>query len=121
MNSPDQFRLPPEVAATMSAYARLVDEKLPERICGLYLAGSVALGDYRPGQSDIDFVAVSDTALEPSELGMLRQVHTELRRMLPDPKLDGVYLTWPALAAPPAGLSVPYCLRGQFEPKGDFA
>jgi hypothetical protein len=35
--------------------------------------------------------------------------------------LDGIYLTWPALAAPPVGLSVPYCLRGQFEASGDFA
>jgi hypothetical protein len=35
--------------------------------------------------------------------------------------LDGVYLTWPALAAAPVGLSVPYCLRDQFEPSGDFA
>jgi hypothetical protein len=121
MNSPDQFRLPPEVSATMSAYVRLVDDKLPERIRGLYLAGSVALDDYRPGHSDIDFVAVSDTALEPSELERLRWVHTELGRMLPDPKLDGVYLTWPALAAAPVGLSVPYCLRGRFEPRGDFA
>lgn len=121
MNFPEQFRLPSEVSATMSAYVRLIDDKLPERIRGLYLTGSVALDDYRPGQSDIDFVAVSDTALEPSELEMLRWVHTELRRMLPDPKLDGVYLTWPALAAAPVGLSVPYCLRGRFEPKGDFA
>jgi hypothetical protein len=121
MNFPNQFRLPCEVSATMSAYARLVDDKLPERIRGLYLAGSLALGDYRPGRSDIDFVVVCDTALQPSELGMLRRVHTELRRMLPDPKLDGVYLTWPDLAAAPVGLSVPYCLRGRFEPKGDFA
>ncbi len=121
MNSPNQFRLPCEVLATMSAYARLVDDKLPERIRGLYLSGSLALGDYQPGRSDIDFVAVSDSALQPSELGMLRLVHTELRRMLPDPQLDGVYLTWPDLAAAPVGLSVPYCLRGRFEPKGDFA
>jgi hypothetical protein len=35
--------------------------------------------------------------------------------------LDGVYLTWPALAAAPVGLSVPYCLRGRFESEGDFA
>ena len=66
MNSPNQFPLPSEVSVTMSGYARLVDEKLPERIRGLYLTGSLALDDYRPGRSDIDFVAVSDTALEPS-------------------------------------------------------
>lgn len=105
----------------MSAYARLVDDKLPERIRALYLAGSVALDDYRAGQSDIDFVAVSDTALEPLELEALRRVHAELRRTRPRPELDGIYLTSPALAAAPVGLSVPCCLRGRFEPSGDFA
>jgi hypothetical protein len=121
MNPPNQFRLPDEVSATISAYVRLVDDKLPGRIRGLYLSGSLALHDYQAGRSDIDFVAVSDTALTGAELEMLRQVHTELPRTAPGPKLDGVYLTWSALAAPPLGLSVPYCLRDQFEPNGDFA
>jgi hypothetical protein len=120
MNSPNEFRLPGEVSATMSAYARLVDEKLPGRIAGLYLSGSLALDDYQAGRSDIDFVAVSDTAVQGSELKMLRRVHNEVRR-LSGPKLDGVYLTWSALAVPPVGLSVPYCLRDRFEPNGDFA
>jgi len=113
--------MPCEVSATMSAYARLVDEKLPGRIGGLYLSGSLALDDYQTGRSDIDFVAVSDTALQGSELEMLRRVHTELRRTAPGPELDGVYLTWSALAAAPVGLSVPYCLRGRFGANGDFA
>src|SRR5262249_31293296 len=121
MNSPNQFRLPDEVSATMSAYARLIDDKLPGRIRGLYLSGSLALDDYQAGQSDIDFVAVSDTASQASELEMLRQVHTELRRTIRGPALDGVYLTWPALVAPPIGMLVPYCLRDQFKPSGDFA
>jgi hypothetical protein len=108
----------------MSAYARLVDHQLPRRIRGLYLTGSLALDDYRPGRSDIDFVAVSDTALDPPELEVLRRVHAELGRTMPaqgGPKLDGVYLTWADLAAAPVGLSAPSCLRGQFEPKSDFA
>ena len=121
MDSPNQSRLPGEVSATMSAYARLVDDTLPGRIRGLYLAGSLALDDYRPGRSDIDFVAVSDTKLQLSELEMLRRVHAELRRTMPGPELDGVYLTWSDLAAAPVGLSAPYCLRGRFEPEGDFA
>src|SRR5690349_14917707 len=103
MNLSNQFPLPPDVCATISAYMHLVDDKLPQRIRGLYLTGSVALADYRSGRSDIDFVAVSDTALESLQLAPLRQVHTELRRMLPAPKLDGVYLTWSALAAAPVG------------------
>ena len=52
---------------------------------------------------------------------MLRRVHAELGRAVPGPQVDGIYLTWPDLAAAPVGLSVPYCLRGRFEAKGDFA
>jgi len=66
MNSSNEFRLPHEVSATMSAYARLVDEKLPGRIGGLYLSGSLALDDYQAGRNDIDFVAISDPALQGS-------------------------------------------------------
>src|SRR5688500_19225057 len=96
MNFPNPFRLPGEVCATMSAYARLVDDQLPGRISGLYLTGSVALDDYRPGRSDIDFVAVSDTALQASELEILRRVHAELRRAPRrkppgGPQVDGIY------------------------------
>lgn len=98
----------------MSAYLHLADEKLPGRISGLYLVGSVALNDYRPGQSDIDFVAVSDTALLPSELDKLRQLHSELRRTMPRPTLDGVYVTWLDLQAAPVGVSAPYCNDGRF-------
>jgi hypothetical protein len=59
-------------------------------------------------------VATSDTALQGPELETLRRVHNELRR-LSGPKLDGVYLTWSALAATPVGLSVPYCLRDRLD------
>jgi hypothetical protein len=37
----------------------LADRRVPRLVEGLYLQGSVALGDCRPGVSDIDFVAVT--------------------------------------------------------------
>jgi hypothetical protein len=121
MNPSNPLRLPPEVSTTMAAYARMIDDKLPGRITGLYLSGSLALDDYQAGRSDIDFVAVGDAPLQCSELATLRRIHGELRRKVRGPQLDGVYLTWSALAAAPVGLSVPYCLRDRFEAKGDFA
>ncbi len=121
MDSDKQSALPTEVAAAMSAYLRLADERLPGRINGLYLVGSVALDDYRPGQSDIDFVAVADTALTSSELEQLRRLHSELSRTVPRPKLDGVYITWVELQAEPTSLSAPYCHDGRFVPSGGFA
>ena len=65
---------------------------------GLYLVGSVALDDYRPGQSDVDFVAVTDEPVDPDRV---RRAHAELIRRHRRPHFDGVYVTWSELAADP--------------------
>jgi hypothetical protein len=113
--------LPAEVVIVMSAYLRLVDARLPGRVSGLYLVGSLALDDYRSGQSDIDFVTVIDPGFTPSELTQLKQIHNELRRARKSPTLDGVYVTWSELRAEPKELAAPYCLNGRFFPSGGFA
>jgi hypothetical protein len=56
-------------------YLRVVDRLLPGRVVGFYLVGSAALGEYREGRSDLDFVAVLDRGLNSSELRSLRVVH----------------------------------------------
>jgi hypothetical protein len=43
-------------------YLTLADRHASGLVEGLYLQGSVALGDYRAGVSDIDFVAVTSRA-----------------------------------------------------------
>jgi hypothetical protein len=52
-----------------------LDRALPGRVAGFYLVGSVCLGAFRPGRSDIDFVAVLDGDLSHEELARLRAVH----------------------------------------------
>lgn len=54
--------------------ARL-DRALPGRIVGFHLIGSSALGAWRPGRSDIDYVAVVDGRLDADGLRALRRVH----------------------------------------------
>ena len=61
------MNLPAEVAATTSQYLGLIDEALPGRVVGLYLTGSVSLGDFQPGRSDIDGVVVVDSPLADVE------------------------------------------------------
>jgi hypothetical protein len=55
-------------------YLARLDALVPRRICGFYLVGSVALGAFVEGRSDVDFVAVVDDDLSPSEVGRLRRV-----------------------------------------------
>jgi hypothetical protein len=67
--------LPDAVASPVHRYLKLADGLLPEKIAGFYVAGSVALGAYRLGRSDIDFVALLDGATSRAELSRLRLLH----------------------------------------------
>ena len=64
-----------DFARLAGRYLRLADRLLPGRIAAFYVVGSAALGAYRAGRSDIDFVAVLDRPLTPAEIGRLRIVH----------------------------------------------
>lgn len=72
----------------------------PALVEGLYLQGSVALGDYRPGISDIDFVAVTE---DPADPALIREIH---HGMPSKPRFNGLYVTWADLRADP-GLIAP--------------
>jgi Nucleotidyltransferase domain/Domain of unknown function (DUF4111) len=67
--------VPPPAEPAVRRYLRVVDRLLPGRVVGFYLVGSVALGAFRPGRSDIDFVAVVERPLGRRELLRLRAVH----------------------------------------------
>ncbi|GAB3423923.1 DUF4111 domain-containing protein [Flindersiella endophytica] len=56
-------------------YLRVADRMLPGRITAFYLVGSTALGAFRYGHSDLDFVAVVDGLLSTDELRRLRVAH----------------------------------------------
>lgn len=51
---------------------------LGDHFIGLYLGGSLALGDFNPHRSDIDFVAVTFDELPPEMIAALQAMHTRL-------------------------------------------
>ncbi|WP_440063596.1 nucleotidyltransferase domain-containing protein [Streptosporangium sp. OZ121] len=87
--------MPSRMCAT---YLELADRYAPGLVEGLYLQGSIALGDYRPGKSDIDFVAVVGA---PPDARILRGVHAELKSRYAKPYFDGLYVTWDDLRRDP--------------------
>ncbi|MEV4639351.1 nucleotidyltransferase domain-containing protein [Actinoplanes sp. NPDC049548] len=87
-----------DVARTCTAYLALADRYEPGLVQGLYLQGSLALGDYRPGASDIDFVAVTSRTPDPRAL---EAIHSGLRRTHGGTDFDGVYLPEDALRRDP--------------------
>jgi hypothetical protein len=67
--------LDPDLGDRVDSYLRLADRLLPDRITGFYVVGSAALDEYRPGKSDIDFVAVLKHRVGPAGLRRLRVLH----------------------------------------------
>jgi hypothetical protein len=86
--------IPQSVQQVLNAYIGLMNEALPGLLTGLYLHGSVALGAYEPGLSDIDFIAITSRRCTPSDVETLRVVHHSLIERYPQAQLEGSYLQW---------------------------
>jgi hypothetical protein len=82
----------------------LLDTLLPGHVEGLYLVGSLALDDFQPGQSDVDFVAITPTPLQQDEIDRLAELHELLQSEYPDLRVDGIYVTQDDLARNPLEL-----------------
>ena len=89
------------VAHVVEAYLTDLDSTVPGLVAGVYLTGSVALSDFHPAWSDIDFVTVVHDTPDDTQRMLLADVHERVAQRSPTPRLDGHYLRWSDLAAPP--------------------
>lgn len=71
--------MPPTPYAAINAVLRGFETRiraaLGEQFAGLYLYGSLALGDFDPNGSDIDFIAATQAELSAPYIEALRQIH----------------------------------------------
>lgn len=93
--------LPAEAQPAITAWRAALDRDMASGIAGLYVVGSLALGDFVPGSSDIDFVAL----LAPgADLEQLPALHRRLARIIPKRHIDGIYLRPEELRRPLIGV-----------------
>lgn len=94
-------------------HAALLDQHLPGAVTGVYLVGSAALGDHRPGRSDVDTVTVVVRELGPADGPALEAAHSPLAPDVVGIAYDTTYVPAGWLAGPPPDLPVtPYSLDG---------
>jgi hypothetical protein len=70
-----------EVEPLLGRFAAGVGGVLP--LAALWAHGSLALGDFQPGRSDLDLVALTETAPDSAQEQELRRTHEELRSQVP--------------------------------------
>lgn len=85
-------------AATLT---QLIARYCPDLVIGFHLIGSVAHGDFRPGRSDLDFVAILARPLTDADSEALTILHRTYHSDPTFPLLDGIWLTEAELAAGP--------------------
>jgi hypothetical protein len=106
----------PVANAAVQSYLEDIDWAAPGLVEDVYLTGSVALGDFRPGVSDVDLVAVWATSAGEAQLGALTELHRPST-----PQVDVVYLSRENLQSDPRQLSPAHSLQGVFHRDGAFS
>jgi len=85
-------RIPSSIQPLLAEFLSHLQEQFGEVLTGFYILGSIALGAYTEGQSDIDFVAVLNRQASAYEIEVLQALHRHLREKYPRPVLEGQYL-----------------------------
>lgn len=90
---------PQAVENKMGALRDLLSRNLPS-LDSVYLYGSVALGDFIDGSSDIDFIAVLREPPSPSDIEAIKSVHIEVESAFSETDVMGTYLLRDDLGMP---------------------
>jgi hypothetical protein len=66
----------PAVSKVLSEFLASVQAILRSHLRGMYLVGSLAVGDFDPNTSDLDIIVVTDGVLPDDQIAALRDFHT---------------------------------------------
>jgi hypothetical protein len=84
--------IPEPVQHVLNEYVALLHEALPGFVTGMYLHGSLALGAFNPGLSDIDFITITSRRCTSTDIDTLRVLHHTLLQRYSQAQLEGCYL-----------------------------
>ena len=109
--------MPTDARRIVDEWLAVHDEIAPGIVEGLYVVGSLALGDWQ-AQSDIDIVAFTADPATDEDASVLADAHLVAAERLTDVHpgrvVDGPRLAWGDVSVPPAALHRPWTLDGVF-------
>lgn len=114
------WALPEPVRHLTGSFLAAVDQRLPGRLTGLLLHGSLCWGEFFD-ESDVDFVAVWDVLPDADELDRLAEAHHVTAARFPELVLDGFHCSAQDLRRAPSDVGPrPVFYERSFEVAGDL-
>ena len=113
--SPGPWSLAPDVSGLLGILLPGIVRALGDNLVGVYLRGSLAMGDFIPATSDIDVLAVPERPASAEEFARLADMHARLAS-LPHPyanRLEIAYIDRAALRRFAPGLRHPSLGQGE--------
>jgi len=106
----------PEVNTVLALLLSEVRALVGEELLGMYLNGSLSLGAFEPGSSDIDFLVATVDALTDEQVSALSDMHARLLTsgLSYATRLEGFYLPQAALRrSDPANTRYPFSAQAE--------
>lgn len=94
----------PEIRALLDLLLAQIQSILGDRLLGLYVVGSLVVGDFDPDVSDIDLIAVTVGDLDADEAACLKAMHIAVAQAHPrwDDRIEAVYVAAESLKQRPS-------------------
>lgn len=98
-NFPSMASVPNEVTEMLRALQLGIQEAIGDELEGVYLRGSLALGDFDPVTSDLDYLAVTNLPVSEEKFAVLSAFHSRLAKTSNKyaEQLEGAYIDRAAL------------------------
>ena len=116
MNEPDEVTGYDDVDHVLHWFLAQAQALLGAELVGMYLAGSLALGDFDPATSDIDFIIVTEAELASALIAGLRDMHARFDQCASpwSGRIEAVYVDRDALRTfPPGEQAYPQAEKGR--------
>ncbi|CAG7632459.1 hypothetical protein PAESOLCIP111_03382 [Paenibacillus solanacearum] len=114
--------IPSNVEPAIRMWCRALEAALPDRLESVYLYGSIALGAYVEGSSDVDFIAFVKRPLSVEDLAAIAGIHEAVDQAWPGLQFMGSYIRREdAFKEGGAIGAVPSYFNGRLHPNGEHA
>ena len=84
--------IPEKANEILMEHIYLIESKIPNLLEAYYIYGSVCLGAFNYGVSDIDFIVVVKRIVTETDITILKEIHRKIKKKFPKTDLMGLYL-----------------------------